>query len=544
MNWNVLRIIPLLCLCTVLVVQAQDNVVEALLDQMTLEQKVAQMFLISLFSDSPTLSERDLLRTWQPGGVVLLEKNVGNPAQTTRLTNELQRIVLESGGLPLFIAIDQEGGPIAHLRDGFTEWPAPMLLTATADEGLAYAVGMAQARELRAVGVNMNLAPVADLGTNPLNTVIGRRAYGRLPAQVSPIISSLIRGLQDGGVLATTKHFPGHGDTASDSHLELPILPHSRDDLEKRELIPFIAAIQADSGAIMVAHIAFPELEPIDDKRPASLSQTIVDGLLRQELGYDGLIITDALDMDAIDTTYSASQAAVMAIQAGNDLIIIGAHAGPEIQARAMQAVIKAVQDGNIDEARLNESVRRILKAKNRLGLLDEWTPLDPASADARLGKEEHAQLVADLFRKGITVIHDTFNYIPTPNNVPTLLIYPATQPSIREICRQTGINTSYLGISATPTEEDIARAQTASQGKDIIFIFTLNANMSPSQQTLITTLQPQKVVVISLWSADKSVFSLNIAGYVVTYSPISPAVETVCDILAGNLPALGRRVD
>ncbi len=531
----------LFCLGMVLRVDAQDQRIEARLSQMRLEQKVAQMFIVSLFGDGLTRAERDFLQTWQPGGVVLLEKNVGDPRQTTEVTNALQRALTEMGAVPLLIAIDQEGGLIAHLRDGFTEWPVPMLLTATGDSELAYDVGMAQAVELRAVGVNMNLAPVADLNTNPNNPIIGRRAYGSYPQQVAPIISALIRGLQDGGVLATAKHFPGHGDTREDSHLELPTLFYGREALFGRELIPFIAAIEAASGAIMVGHIAFPELEPSGEVLPSSLSATIVGGLLRQELGYDGLIVTDALDMDAIDTRYRPERAALMAVEAGHDLIILGAHAGPEMQIRAMQGVVAAVEDGSIDEARIDASVRRILRAKARLGLLDDWRPLDPMTASARVNTEQHTQLVATLFRKGVTMVWDEGAYIPLAEGAQAVIVYPSTRPFIREACAQTGINATYIGVSASPTAEEVQWAQEAMRRADVGFVFTLNADTNRAQQDLVRALPAQKVVVIALWSPYDGLYFPDIAGYVVTYSPIPPSAMVACEVIGGAIKAIGQ---
>ena len=208
------------------------------------------------------------------------------------------------------------------------------------------------AAEMRAVGVNMNLAPVADLQTYLRNPIIRRRAFGNLSDLVAPVLTEFIRGLQDNGVVATVKHFPGHGDTATDSHLQLPIVEHSRDRLDAVELPPFIAAFDAGVEVAMVGHIWYSALDT--KPTPASLSPRIVDGLLRTELGYDGIIMTDALDMDAIDTAYSPSEAAIRAIAAGNDLIAVGAHVGTERIRNVIDDVVAAVKSGRIAESSID----------------------------------------------------------------------------------------------------------------------------------------------------------------------------------------------
>ena len=332
---------------------------------MTLEQKVAQMFMVSFFGAQLTETEAAFLREAQPGAVVLFGRNVESPEQVTALTNSYQQEVMSRGGLPLLIAVDQEGGPIQHLQEGFTRFPAPMLLTATQDEDLAYDVGAAMAAEMRAVGVNMNLAPVGDLLTNAFNPIIDRRAFGSDPKMVAPILMSFIRGLQDNGVVATVKHFPGHGDTSEDSHLELPAIHHDRRRLDSVELRPFVAAFDAGVSTVMVAHIWFSafDAEPL----PASLSFNVVEGLLRGELGYDGIIMTDALDMDAVDTEYDPSEASIRAIEAGNDLIAIGAHVGTQRIREAINDVVAAVRAGRITLERIDDSLERILRVKQRV---------------------------------------------------------------------------------------------------------------------------------------------------------------------------------
>ena len=510
--------------------------IEDKLSEMTLEQKAAQMFMVSFFGAHLAETERDFLREVQPGAVVLFERNVESPSQVTALTNAYQQNIIDGGGLPLLIAVDQEGGRIQRLKSGFTRFPAPMLWTASQDDELAYEVGKAMATELGAVGVNMNLAPVADLNTNINSPVIGRRSFGSEPELVAPILAHFIRGLQDNGVVATVKHFPGHGDTAVDSHLELPKVTHARSRLEAVELRPFMAAFNAGADAAMVAHIwltAF-DSEPL----PASLSRRIASGLLRGELGYDGMIMTDALDMDAIDTVYSPGDASIRAILAGNDLIAIGAHVGASQIESAIDDVADAVRAGWIAESRIDAAVRRILAVKQKYGLL-EWQALDPDTVDARLNLEAHDELVSRLFERGLTVV-DSNDMIPLRGKA--LIVYPAIRPRIPEECRRPGFD--YLGVSASPLDEEIAWVETAADAADRIVVFTWNAVDDPRQQRMVNALPPQKTIVAALWKPSDMLVFPDAAAYVIGYSPMLRATALICDVLLGKRPAPGRLAD
>jgi beta-N-acetylhexosaminidase len=503
-----------------------------LLDSLTLEQKVAQMFMVSLYGSQMTDWGRDFLQTWLPGGVILFSSNAGTPESVTSLTNAFQQTVVNSGGLPLFIAVDQEGGIIAHLKDGFTTWPVPMLVTATGDTALAVQVGQGIAQELRAVGVNMNLAPVADLLTNPDNPVIGRRAFGSDPQLTGQMVAAFIDGMQTEGVIATAKHFPGHGDTVSDSHLSLPVIDYDRQHLESVEFVPFEKAIDVGVESIMVAHIWFPALEP-QQNLPASLSPNVITKLLRGEMGYHGLVLTDALEMDAIDTVYGYDEAAVMAVQAGVDLITFGGHTGLETQASAIQAVIDAVQRGDISETRIDEAVRRIIDVKQRYDILD-WQPLDVESASSRIDRAAHETLVSEVFQAGTTLVMDKYDRIPLTVDQSIAVIYPANRSLIKRECGQYGLSVDWLGVSDSPTERDIAWAAGDAAQSDVVVVFTQSADEDRSQQALVNALPPEKTIVVALWSPYDLLDFPDVSAYLATYSPLDPAVTAACSILSG----------
>jgi len=531
----------MLMLCYIFLIRpaAAQSRVDTLLEGMTLEEKVGQMFMVDLYGTPLNEPGRILLETWKPGAAVLFASNVGDPESTTRLINQWQTAVIEAGGVPMFITTDQEGGVIARLKDGFTTLPAMMLLTATGDVGLAQRTGETLARELSAVGVNMNLGPVADLYTNLRNPIIGRRSFGSEPERTGQMLAALVRGMQGGGVLATAKHFPGHGDTEQDSHTSLPMVNYPREELDRVELAPFKWTVAAGVEAVMVAHIWFPAYDPLE-RIPASLSHNVVTGLLREELGFTGLIMTDAIEMDAIDLVYSYPEASVLAVLAGVDIIAFGANLSPQSQIAAMAGVVEAARTGRIPESRIDDSVRRILDAKSRYGILD-WQPLDPLTADQRVNASAGTALVRDLFNAGVTVAYDQNGVIPLDSTSQRIsVIYPANRPAIRTECERYSATITWLGIGESPSPDDIARASTTARDTDLAVVFTSNAAFDVTQQTLVKALPADKTVAVALFSPfDWQAFP-GVTAYITTYSPLPEAVPAACAILFGALPALG----
>lgn len=514
--------------------EAQLTAVERNIIAMTLEQKVAQMFMVSFFGTELTETEAMFLRDVQPGAVALFGRNAASPAQVAELTNAIQWHSVSAGGLPLLIAVDQEGGLIQHLQNGFTRYPAPMLWTATQDEELAYAVGAAMAHEMRAVGVNMNLAPVADLQTNLRNPIIKRRALGNLPEMVAPILTQFVRGLQENGVVATVKHFPGHGDTSADSHLQLPVVEHDRDRLIALELLPFLAAFDAGVEVAMVSHIWFTDLDarPV----PAALSHNVVYDLLRKQLGYDGIIMTDALDMDAVDTVYSPSEAAIRAIQAGNDLIAIGAHVGTDRVRAVIDDVVAAVKDGQVSESSINASVARIMAVKDAYGVLD-WTFIDARAVESRLPLETNDALVTRLFEAGVTAI-DPNALLPVDGGA--LIIYPGTRARIRKQCDSDAEGIQFLAVSESPNDDQIAQARRAAIVADQVVLFSVNRLHDPQQHSLVSALPSEKTILVALWDPTDIFVLPEVGAYVLGYSPMLRATEIICDVLLGKREATG----
>ena len=355
--------------------------------ELTSREKIGQLFMIGFMGTSVTPELVSFIKEYKLGGVILFSRNLESVRQIVELTNDLQRCSPRS---PLLISIDQEGGRVSRLPRGFTIFPPCELLGRCNSSELAYAAAATIAKELKAVGVNMNMAPVLDVNSNPDNPVIGDRAFGSTPDVVSEMALVTAAALQDNKVVACGKHFPGHGDTNADSHKELPVVEASRDRLEVIELPPFRRAVTAGIATMMTAHVLYKAL---DDQLPATLSPTVITNLLREDLQYDGVVLTDDLEMHAIVDHYGVGDAAVRAILAGCDVLLICKEREREVS--AFEAIEQAVASGTISMERLNQSVARIQRVKQRFLL-----PYKPAViSDAKLvvGCRSHQALLQSM---------------------------------------------------------------------------------------------------------------------------------------------------
>jgi beta-N-acetylhexosaminidase len=336
---------------------------------------------------------RSLAREFGLGGVVLFARNVADPEQVAELAFEAARLAPE---LPVWVSVDQEGGRVARLKSPFTEWPPMATLGRSGDVALATRFARALAAELKAVGVTLDYAPVLDVLTNPTNPVIGDRALAGKADEVARLGAAIINTLQGEGIAACGKHFPGHGDTSTDSHFELPLVEHPPERLRDVEYVPFRAAVDAGVATIMCAHVLVPAL---DEQRPASLSPRIVGDELRGRLSYEGVILTDDLDMKAIVNGYAVPSAAVLAIEAGCDgaLICSGNH---DTQAAAVEALIHAVEEGRLPLRRIEDALDRQRRTKERfLAAPVEARPLSARALRVALGRDEHRAIAEEMAR-------------------------------------------------------------------------------------------------------------------------------------------------
>lgn len=419
--------------------------VEELLSNLSIEQKIGQLLILGWqgesHEDNITVSKhaRVLVEDFQVGGIILLGRNVGTPAETTRTMNRLQ----EMSKVPLFIIADQEGGMVCRFKDPYVVFPSNMALGATRNPQYAYMAAYATARQLRAVGVNFDFAPCVDVNNNPLNPIIGTRSYADNPEMVAEFAQSAIRGFHDGGVATSAKHFPGHGDTSVDSHLALPIIDFPRQRIESTELPPFKAAIQAGVATIMTTHIMFPQLDP---ELPATISPTIIGGLLRQDIGYQGVIVTDCLEMEGVNEKWGTPNAAVMAFKAGVDCLLI-CHT-LERQIKARELLLDAVRKGDITLDRLDTSVRRILELKERFGVLGGVAPADPEKAFEEVASQDKKDLSLEIARKAVTIAKNQGGILPLKLAGGGRLLLVSMHPALPRL--QEAFQALYPNVSAT----------------------------------------------------------------------------------------------
>lgn len=400
---------------------------ETTLSNLTLEQKVSQLFFPIAFgvyrsTDDPNyLRLIELVERFGAGGIVFMQ---GDPFSQALLANDLQ----SRAEIPLITAQDMEAGAGFRLESS-TKLPSAMAIGATRNKELAYAAGIITAREARALGTTQVFAPVADINNNARNPVINVRSFGERPALVSEMVTAFTFGLQDGRVLATAKHFPGHGDTATDSHTDLPILSFDRARLDSVELVPFRAVRDAGIMSMMMGHLALPVLEP-DTKIPATLAPSVVTSLLREEMGFKGLIVTDAMRMTSIRKNFGVGESTIRAIEAGVDVLVL-----PDDAFAARSAVIRAIETGRLTEERIDESVLRLLKAKEWLGLMQSKF-VDPVKTRQVVASNYHRMISEAIARESLTLVRNQNNLLPlktAPANIYVATISETDDPLLGE---------------------------------------------------------------------------------------------------------------
>jgi len=400
-----------------LIAQTEDEAwVERTLSGLTLRQKVGQLIMpwvLGDFAPEGSPSHDRILEYIEDQGIGGVIMSVGSPTEVAAKLNDFQA----HSNIPLIVAADLETGAGFRMRGavqmpgtielgGATDFPSLMAVGATADPQLAYEMGRITAREARAVGIHIPFAPVLDVNNNPDNPIINVRSFGENPEEVAGLGAAFVRGVQENGAIATGKHFPGHGDTETDSHLGLPAIPHSRARMDSVELFPFRHAIEAGMGAVMTAHISVPSLDGgVGD--PSTLSSAVLTDLLRGEMEFDGLLFTDAMDMSAISRGYGAEEASVRAIEAGADVILM-----PPSVERAVEGIAVAVESGRIDASRIDASVRRILETKKQMGL-DRDRAVQIDQIGQVVGIPAHTQVAAEIAERSITLLHNGGNLLP-----------------------------------------------------------------------------------------------------------------------------------
>lgn len=537
-----LSIIALVIFCSTICAPAfalTDAEIEATLHRMSVDEKVGQLLLVGMGGKRVSQVAKAHITKRFAGGIILFGRNITDAQQVASLTNELQQVAQQTpNAIPLFIAMDQEGGIVARLKKGVSVFPGNLALGATRSERLAEKAGEITALELSAVGVNINFAPVMDINTNPRNPVIGVRAYGESAELVSQLGTTYIRGLQGNGILATAKHFPGHGDTHVDSHKKLPTVGHDKKRMDAVELAPFRAAIKAKVAAIMSAHILYPAL---DADTPATLSHRILTGLLREQLGFKGLIITDDLEMQAIDAHYQTGNAAVMAIQAGADLVMVPWTL--KKQQQAYNALRNAVKRGKISYTRLDASVRRILKAKGDFGMFarKQGSSVLDSVLDG-VGSPQHREIAQTIATRAITVVKDSDGILPLSSESRKPITLITASRIFANAFLKSHTDTAHITHVKIPKQLDVAKLlpQLTQQRADVVVAGITNAR----QAALIHQLSQNSstpIVVVSLASPYLLGRCPDVAAAIAAYDGNYSSALAAVEVILGKQQATGK---
>lgn len=515
---------------------------------LSLEQAAGQKLLLSFTGTTPPPELLAALSQHEVGGVTLFRyKNVTDAAQVRELTAALQRAAAQAGRTPLLIATDQEGGQLMAIDGGTTRFPGNMAIGATGSADLAYRNGHALGRELAAVGVNVNYAPACDVNNNPANPVIGVRSFGEDPAQVGELAAAMVRGMQDAGVAATIKHFPGHGDTASDTHDGAVVVPHDAARLRAVELLPFAAGIAAGARRVMSAHLAAPALSG-GQALPATLAPAILRGLLRDEMGFQGVVVSDALDMHAIAQGELLLVDVLAAVAAGVDLLLFGENVTlyPQIYAGIQQAVRR----GLLSDGDLMASAERVLALKR-------WLAAQPQPDMAVLGCAEHQALALETAARAITLVRDSAGRLPlrlAANQrvgviVPRPIdLTPADTSSylrvgLADALRRYHPAVGELELPFHPDASEIAGALAWAADYDLLVVGTIGAQPGAGQAELVQALLrgPRPVVAAALRTPYDMAAYPEAPTYLCSYGIMPASLDALALALLGRIPCAGR---
>jgi beta-N-acetylhexosaminidase len=512
------------------------------MNRMTLEQKVGQVFMLGFEGTTLTPGNRALIHDLHLGGVTLFARNIESAQQLRKLDAELQTI---ADAVPLFVSVDQEGGLVVRVPDGATIFPGNMAVGATGDTQLARQVAEASADELLAMGVNMDLAPVVDVNTNPLNPVIGVRAFGSDVSLVAQLGAETVRALQARGVSAVGKHFPGHGDTDVDSHRDLPVVSHSLERLDAVELHPFRAAMQAGADGIMTAHVYLPSIEPRLDL-PATLSHAVLSGLLRDRLGFQGLILTDALDMEAIKRERSAAEAAVQAFEAGADMLLIAGITSEDRRhlGEGPPLLLAAVRSGRVSQERLDASVQRVVEAKLRRGLIPGVASAPAVPDPSVLNSPAHRALALEVARKAVTLQRDDAHLLPLSKTRKLLVIVPDAATASLAVDDELGSSLLEAVRQFAPDAVGASprNAANAARSASVIVLGTYDlpqqANDQSLARALVSTGKP--VIGVSLRGPYDATTMPSIGTYLAVYGDRPVHLQAAAEALFGELTPSG----
>ncbi|MER6022420.1 glycoside hydrolase family 3 protein [Streptomyces anulatus] len=539
-----------------------DRRLRRIIAGMSLEEKVGQLFVMRVYGHSATDPDQadidanlkeigvrtaaELISTYHVGGIIYFTwaHNTRDPHQIAELSNGLQRAALAGRSrLPLLVSTDQEHGIVCRVGEPATLLPGAMALGAGGSRSDTRRAAWIAGAELAALGVNQNYAPDADVNVNPANPVIGVRSFGSDPASVAALVAEQVKGYQGAGIASTAKHFPGHGDTSTDSHTGLPVINHTRAQWEELDAPPFRAAIRARIDSIMTAHIVVPALDPSED--PATLSRPILTGILREELGYDGVVVTDSLGMEGVRTKYGDDRVPVLALLAGVDQLL-----NPPNLSVAWNAVLEAVRGGEISEARVDESILRILRLKSRLGLFRDPF-VSRRGVERTVGSRAHRAAADRIAERTTTLLADPGSLLPLSRRSHRNLLVVGADPAspsgttgpptstLANAFGELGFTARALSTGTAPNQAKIAEAVAAVEGRDAVVVATYNVTATSSQRTLVTALVATGVPVVTV--AVRNPYDVahltgtGVAASLAAYSWTDVELRAAARVIAGH---------
>lgn len=533
---------------------------------MTLEEKVGQLFVMRVYGHSATEPDQadidanlteigvrtaaELIATYRVGGIIYFSwaHNTRDPHQIADLSNGIQQASLAlPGGLPVLISTDQEHGIVARVGRPATLLPGAMALGANGSRTDALTAGRIAGAELRALGIRQDYAPVADVNVNPANPVIGVRSFGADPKAVAGLVAAQVRGYQRSSVAATAKHFPGHGDTAVDSHYGFPVIEHTREQWSTVDAPPFRAAIRAGIDSIMTAHIMVPALDDSGD--PATLSRPVLTGILREQLGYDGVVVTDSLGMQGVREKYGDDRVPVLALKAGVDQLL-----NPPSIDIAWNAVLTAVRQGELTEARLDTSLLRVLRLKNRLGLLDR-PYVTHAGVDRAVGVRGHLLAADRIAERTTTLLVNERKLLPLSRATQERVLVVGADPAspsgttgppttvLANALTELGFTATALPTGTAPSAAVIARAVAAAGEVDAVVVGTYNLGGASSQRTLVSQLLAtgRPVVCVAVRNPYDVAQLPDVQAYLATYSWTDVELRAAARVIAGRVRPRGK---
>ncbi len=517
--------------------KAIEKKVEKTINSMTIEQKIGQMMMFGFKGKKNTDDVFRLIDKYHAGGFLIFTRNVEDQNQLVSFNKALQKYSRQKNLVPSFIAIDQEGGKVLRIKSFGTVLPGNMNIGATRSAELSFLAGKLTAIDLEMMGINVNFAPVLDVNTSKYNDVIGVRSFGSDPDMVSKLGTAYIRGIQSRRVSATAKHFPGHGNTSGDSHFEALSLNRTYDEMKEIDLKPFYEAIANGVDAIMTGHISVPKIDP--SGVPATLSKKILTGILRNQMNYDGLIVTDDMEMRSITKDGGITKAAVEAVLAGCDVITIVWT--DQAKEDAYTGILNAVQKGIISEARIDASVRRILKTKIKRRMFEEYT--DPNIEEVRrvVGNKLHQQIAQLIAERSITVVKNLKKIVPFNATGRFVVVSPFSYLS--EELNVLGLNNTLvkmkLRLSHSEAIKIANRAMRDDKNADAYLVAVLDQSQT-DVANIIKKYSQKPVIVASLDSPYVYSDLINADAYLCAYSFRTQALKALADVLAGKSEAVG----